>query len=513
MDGLEVNDDFTCDDKNGNRSALIALPGSECSNQQGHAESDGMMFNALLVNQEFLNDRHQQPANGNHGRMSFALLPPGNYTIGQNSMSVHPGPELNSTTLGRDDELAAARIGSQQFYGVIAAAGSTVFFVLLLFAIFAKIRFKACRKNRDASRNTGQHLLQERAVENATAVMETLLDNGRIVPNPMYDMGAAANRLPLMANVNLRRIKCLEEKDLKLEEEIGEGCFGKVYKATYLPTGRLNAKGDAASIPSTVAVKKLKKDVSSCTDDHDAELLKEAEVIAGFTHPNIVRLIGLVEPAAYEQGNVTQGKPQVQEGVRQRGGAELLLAGRWKLPSRENRLDNNEQKSAQKLLADPFESLWMVVEFVPNGDLVSLLRKSSSSEECGSPKTAFTPEELHNMSAHIASGMEYLSSLKYIHRDLACRNCLVAENLLVKISDFGLARDVYSSDYYRNFRVSNNSNNLQVDPSLALDWEKPTTRSSSAAAALYEELYIPLGDDLSLTKLDPGVLVLWANWV
>ncbi|MED6265657.1 hypothetical protein CHARACLAT_027787, partial [Characodon lateralis] len=28
-------------------------------------------------------------------------------------------------------------------------------------------------------------------------------------------------------------------------------------------------------------------------------------------------------------------------------------------------------------------------------------------------------------------------------------NCLVGENLLVKIGDFGMSRDVYSTDYYR----------------------------------------------------------------
>ena len=41
------------------------------------------------------------------------------------------------------------------------------------------------------------------------------------------------------------------------------------------------------------------------------------------------------------------------------------------------------------------------------------------------------------------------SGHNYVHRDLAARNCLVGENCTVKISDFGLARDVYASDYYR----------------------------------------------------------------
>ena len=45
--------------------------------------------------------------------------------------------------------------------------------------------------------------------------------------------------------------------------------------------------------------------------------------------------------------------------------------------------------------------------------------------------------------------MVYISSKHLIHRDLATRNCLVATGLVVKIADFGMSRDVYSSDYYR----------------------------------------------------------------
>lgn len=45
--------------------------------------------------------------------------------------------------------------------------------------------------------------------------------------------------------------------------------------------------------------------------------------------------------------------------------------------------------------------------------------------------------------------MEYLASQKFVHRDLACRNCLVGENFIVKISDFGMSRDVHERDYYK----------------------------------------------------------------
>lgn len=60
-----------------------------------------------------------------------------------------------------------------------------------------------------------------------------------------------------------------------------------------------------------------------------------------------------------------------------------------------------------------------------------------------------TQSQMLHIAQQIAAGMVYLASQHFVHRDLATRNCLVGENLLVKIGDFGMSRDVYSSDYYR----------------------------------------------------------------
>uniref|UniRef100_A0A8C8SSF0 Vascular endothelial growth factor receptor 3 n=1 Tax=Pelusios castaneus TaxID=367368 RepID=A0A8C8SSF0_9SAUR len=65
-------------------------------------------------------------------------------------------------------------------------------------------------------------------------------------------------------------------------------------------------------------------------------------------------------------------------------------------------------------------------------------------------QTPLTMEDLICYSFQVARGMEFLASRKCIHRDLAARNILLSENNVVKICDFGLARDIYKDpDYVR----------------------------------------------------------------
>ncbi|XP_065061006.1 ephrin type-B receptor 1-B-like isoform X3 [Rhopilema esculentum] len=81
----------------------------------------------------------------------------------------------------------------------------------------------------------------------------------------------------------------------------------------------------------------------------------------------------------------------------------------------------------------------IVMEFMSNGSLQSFLQKNDDK---------FTPLQLLGMARGVASGMTYLSEKSYIHRDLAARNILVNDDMVCKVADFGMSRELSKDDTY-----------------------------------------------------------------
>ncbi|KAG7255989.1 hypothetical protein CRUP_020971, partial [Coryphaenoides rupestris] len=97
------------------------------------------------------------------------------------------------------------------------------------------------------------------------------------------------------------------------------------------------------------------------------------------------------------------------------------------------------------------DPLCMVTEYMENGDLNMFLsqREIESTLTHANNIPSVSLSDLLHMAVQISSGMKYLASLNFVHRDLATRNCLLDRRLTIKIADFGMSRNLYSSDYYR----------------------------------------------------------------
>ncbi|CAG0903006.1 unnamed protein product [Darwinula stevensoni] len=178
---------------------------------------------------------------------------------------------------------------------------------------------------------------------------------------------------------------------LELKQILGKGNFGEVYFAIY------NFIPEEGNDPESckVAVKFPKEGNS---EEHKQDIYREAQMLAKMRHPNIIRLLGIVRS----------------------------------------------------------QTIGIVSEFMALGDLNGLLRKLGPKSKHFGVESGSEPqlgklglEDLVHVAIQVGSGLKYLTDRHFVHRDLATRNCFVGENLTVKIGDFGLSRDVYSSDYYR----------------------------------------------------------------
>ncbi|XP_019641733.1 PREDICTED: fibroblast growth factor receptor homolog 1-like [Branchiostoma belcheri] len=96
--------------------------------------------------------------------------------------------------------------------------------------------------------------------------------------------------------------------------------------------------------------------------------------------------------------------------------------------------------------------LYLVTEYMPYGDLKNFLlkcRKVNLNERLQDSMYDFDDMKIYQVARQIANGMTYISQAGYVHGDLAARNVLVGEDLVVKIADFGLTTDIYERGYQR----------------------------------------------------------------
>ncbi|KAH8245925.1 hypothetical protein KR032_011687, partial [Drosophila birchii] len=161
-------------------------------------------------------------------------------------------------------------------------------------------------------------------------------------------------------------------------------------------------------------------------------------------------------------GMVYGGEAQLSSGMWTAVAVKTLKAGQ----SMEDRLDFLAEAEAMKkfnhrnvikLLGVCLqnEPIYTIMEFMLYGDLKTyLLARRNMVNDKVPDDCDISAKCLTLYAMDVAKGLAYLAQQKYVHRDIACRNCLINSYRVVKIADFGMARPTFESDYYKYTRKS-----------------------------------------------------------
>uniref|UniRef100_A0A8C4Q168 receptor protein-tyrosine kinase n=1 Tax=Eptatretus burgeri TaxID=7764 RepID=A0A8C4Q168_EPTBU len=231
---------------------------------------------------------------------------------------------------------------------------------------------------------------------------------------------------------------------LKLGKTLGRGAFGRVMEASAFGI-------DKSSTCKTVAVKMLKE---GATSSEYRALMSELKILIHIGHHlNVVNLLG----ACTKPGGPLM---VIVEYCKHGNLSNYLRSKREDFYTCKTKRRKRKKKDYKKRLSsvDSSESS------TSSGFAEEHWLSEAEDEEGEDPdKKLLTMEDLICYSFQVAKGMAFLASRKCIHRDLAARNILLAKNNVVKICDFGLARDIYKDpDYVR-----------KGDARLPLKWMAP----------------------------------------
>ncbi|XP_078268694.1 vascular endothelial growth factor receptor kdr-like isoform X2 [Rhinoraja longicauda] len=243
---------------------------------------------------------------------------------------------------------------------------------------------------------------------------------------------------------------------LKLGKTLGHGAFGKVVEASAFGINK-------SSTCKTVAAKMLKE---GATANECKALMSELKILIHIGHHlNVVNILGactkpggplmvIVEYCKY--GNLSNY-------LRNKRNDFILIKCQRNInqPGADTASGDLVESSKRRLESVASTGSSTSSGFVEDKSYSDTEEEEEDAEDLY--KRPLAMEDLICYSFQVAKGMDFLASRKCIHRDLAARNILLSGNNVVKICDFGLARDIYKDpDYLR-----------KGDARLPLKWMAP----------------------------------------
>ncbi|NWS93812.1 FLT3 kinase, partial [Mionectes macconnelli] len=225
-------------------------------------------------------------------------------------------------------------------------------------------------------------------------------------------------------------------ENLEFGQILGSGAFGKVVNATAY--GISNA-GDSVQ----VAVKMLKEKPDASEKD---ALMSELKMMTHIgSHENIVNLLGACTVSGNLQFDTTtllQKRIFCYSGDGTDMGQFIKWRGKTYLVSGtfHGKILIAVSGTNQRV-RKPMENSYILF-------FTDKIKDASTQVDEEEDFNVLTFEDLLCFSYQVAKGMEFLESKSCIHRDLAARNILVTQGKVVKICDFGLARDIMNDSNY-----------------------------------------------------------------